>query len=186
MSNEVDFAKITKDVQTALNEFLPIAKLQPGDFLVVGCSSSEIMGGHIGKDSSLEAAQAVFAGIYPLLKEKGIFLGAQCCEHLNRAVVVERQLAKERGFEIVNAVPQLHAGGSWSMTCYQEFADPVVVETVAADAGFDIGDTLIGMHLRRVAEPVRLSVKKIGEANFVAARVRPKYIGGQRAVYFQA
>ena len=176
-------AELTAQARAAIQEFLPVAKLQPGDLLVVGCSSSEIMGGHIGKDSSLEAAQAVFDGIYPVLRDRGIYLGAQCCEHLNRAVVVERKLAHQRGYEIVNAVPQQHAGGSWAVTCHAAFADAVLVETVRAEAGFDIGDTLIGMHLRAVAVPVRLGVKKIGEANLVCARTRPKYIGGSRAVY---
>ena len=141
------------------------------------------VGARIGKGSSLEAAQAAFAGIYPVLQERGIELAVQCCEHLNRALVVEREVAEKRGFEIVNAIPQLHAGGSFAMTAWANFKDPVLVETIVADAGIDIGGTLIGMHLRRVAIPVRLSIKKIGEANILCARTRPKYIGGARAVY---
>ena len=100
-----------------------------------------------------------------------------------RALVVERDVAEAHGFEIVNAIPQLHAGGSFAMTAWANFKDPVLVETIVADAGLDIGGTLIGMHLRRVAIPVRLSIKKIGEANILCARTRPKYIGGARAVY---
>ena len=117
------------------------------------------------------------------LQAQGIELAVQCCEHLNRALVVERAVAESHGFEIVNAIPQLHAGGSFAMTAWANFKDPVLVETIVADAGIDIGGTLIGMHLRRVAIPVRLSIKKIGEANILCARTRPKYIGGARAVY---
>ena len=118
-----------------------------------------------------------------VLQERGIELAVQCCEHLNRALVVEREVAEKRGFEIVNAIPQPHAGGSFAVTAWANFRDPVLVETIVADAGLDIGGTLIGMHLRRVAVPVRLSLKRIGEANILCARTRPKYIGGSRAVY---
>ena len=175
--------QIETEARQAVTELLAQAKLKKGDVFVVGCSSSEIVGGHIGKDSSLEAAQAVYAGVAPVLAENDIWLAAQCCEHLNRALVVERDVAEAHGFEIVNAIPQLHAGGSFAMTAWANFKDPVLVETIVADAGLDIGGTLIGMHLRRVAIPVRLSIKKIGEANILCARTRPKYIGGARAVY---
>ena len=175
--------QIETEARQAVTELLAQAGLHKGDVFVVGCSSSEIVGGHIGKDSSLEAAQAVYAGIAPVLAKNGIWLAAQCCEHLNRALVVERDVAEAHGFEIVNAIPQLHAGGSFAMTAWANFKDPVLVETIVADAGLDIGGTLIGMHLRRVAIPVRLSIKKIGEANILCARTRPKYIGGARAVY---
>ena len=177
--------QIQAEARQAVEELLEQAKLKKGDVFVVGCSSSEIVGGHIGKDSSLEAAQAVYAGIAPVLAQRGIWLAAQCCEHLNRALVVERDVAEAHGFEIVNAIPQLHAGGSFAMTAWANFKDPVLVETIVADAGLDIGGTLIGMHLRRVAIPVRLSIKKIGEANILCARTRPPFIGGSRAVYSQ-
>ena len=118
----------------------------------------------------------------PLLKQRGIFLAAQCCEHLNRAIIIEKK-ALLPGAEIVNAVPQLHAGGSFAVTCYENFDEPVAVEHIKADAGLDIGDTLIGMHLKDVAVPVRLKTREIGEAHLVAARTRPKYIGGERAAY---
>ena len=159
------------------------AKLRAGELVVVGCSTSEICGSRIGTDSQPEVAEAVFRAIYDVLQAHGVELAAQCCEHLNRALVVERDVAEAHGFEIVNAIPQLHAGGSFAMTAWANFKDPVLVETIVADAGIDIGGTLIGMHLRRVAIPVRLSVKKIGEANILCARTRPKYIGGARAVY---
>ena len=127
---------------------------------VVGCSSSEIVGGHIGKDSSLEAAQAVYAGIAPVLAENGIWLAAQCCEHLNRAIIIEREAAEKYGWEEVCVVPRPHAGGSWATTCWKKFREPVAVEEIRAHAGIDIGGTLIGMHLKRVAVPVRLSLSK--------------------------
>ena len=177
------YETITGQARQAVTELLEAAKLRPGQLFVVGCSSSEMVGARIGKGSSLEAAQAAFAGIYPVLQEHGIELAMQCCEHLNRALVVEREVAEKRGFEIVNAIPQPHAGGSFAVTAWANFRDPVLVETIVADAGLDIGGTLIGMHLRRVAVPVRLSLKQIGEANILCARTRPKYIGGSRAVY---
>ena len=133
----------------------------------------------------MEAAQAAFQGIYPVLREQGIDLAVQCCEHLNRALILERAAAEKRGYEIVNVVPQPKAGGSFAVTAWNAFSDPVAVETIAADAGIDIGGTLIGMHLRRVAVPVRTSLGKIGEAIVLCARTRPKYIGGPRAVYQQ-
>ncbi len=177
------YNELTIQAKTALLELLEQANLKPGNLLVIGCSSSEIMGEKIGKGSSLDAAKAVFEGVYPLLREKGIYLAVQCCEHLNRSLIVERELAEKKGYEIVNVVPQLHAGGSFAVTAFERFDDAVAVESVCADAGMDIGDTLIGMHLKRVAVPVRVSIKKIGQANLVCARTRPKYVGGPRAAY---
>ena len=169
--------------EKVIKELVEKAGLKKGDLLVVGCSSSEIVGETIGKGSSLEAAQDVFAGIYPYLKEKGIFLAAQCCEHLNRALILEREAAEKRGYEIVCVVPKPKAGGSFATTAYENFSDPVAVEEIKADAGLDIGLTLIGMHLKHVAVPLRLSVDNIGQAHITAARTRPKYIGGERAHY---
>ena len=180
---ELDLGAITAQARQAAAELLEVAKLEEGALFVVGCSSSEIAGGQIGHASSLEAAQAVFAGIYPLLRERGIWLAAQCCEHLNRAIVLERAAAEQYGYEQVNAVPHPHAGGSWATNCWQAFAEPVLVEEVRAGAGIDIGGTLIGMHLRRVAVPVRLSLDHIGRAILLSARTWPKLIGGSRAVY---
>lgn len=176
------YEEIREQAAHAVTELLAVAKLNKGDILVIGCSSSEIKGAHIGKGSDIDAAKAVYEGVMPVLREKGIFLAAQCCEHLNRAVIVEKA-ALLPGTEIVNVVPKLHAGGSFAMTVYQNAEHPVAVEEIKADAGMDIGDTLIGMQLKRVAVPVRISVKKIGEANVVCARTRPKFIGGSRAVY---
>lgn len=167
----------------AVSELVEVAGLSQGKLLVIGCSSSEMVGEKIGKGSSIEAAEAVFESVYPYLLEKGIFLAAQCCEHLNRALIVEREYAEKHGLEIVSVIPQMKAGGSFATTAYKNFKSPVAVEHIKADAGLDIGGTLIGMHLKNVAVPVRLSVKKIGEANILAARTRPKFIGGQRAIY---
>lgn len=177
------FKDITIQANTVVSELLEQASLKEGALLVIGCSSSEMMGEKIGKGSSLDAAKAAFEGIYPTLCQNGINLAVQCCEHLNRAIIMERKVAEAKGYEIVNVMPQIHAGGSFAVTAWNAFSDPVAVETISADAGIDIGDTLIGMHLKRVAVPVRVSVKKIGQANVVCARTRPKYIGGPRAVY---
>lgn len=176
------YEQIRDEAAKAVNELLEQAHLHAGDILIIGCSSSEIKGARIGKGSDIDAAKAVYDGIYPILKERGIFLAAQCCEHLNRAVIVEKA-ALLPGTEIVNVVPQLHAGGSFAVTVYNNAEHPVAVEEIKADAGMDIGDTLIGMHLRKVAVPVRISVKQIGEAHLTCARTRPKFIGGSRAVY---
>ena len=177
------YEDITMQAQTVITELLDQANLKPGALLVVGCSSSEIVGKRIGKGSSMDAAQAAFRGIYPVLQERDIQLAVQCCEHLNRALILERSAAERRGYEIVNVMPQPHAGGSFAVTAWNAFADPVAVEAIQADAGIDIGGTFIGMHLRRVAVPVRTSLDHIGEAIVLCARTRPKYIGGPRAVY---
>ena len=181
-----DPAAVTEQTRTAVTELLDAAGLEKGDVFVIGCSSSEIVGGHIGKNSSMEAAAAVLAGVLPELKARGIYLAAQCCEHLNRAIVIEREAARRYGWEQVCAVPQPHAGGSWATVCWHAFEHPVLVEEIRAGAGIDIGGTLIGMHLRRVAVPVRLSIDHIGQASILCARTRPKYIGGARAVYEEA
>ncbi len=174
---------IRTQAENAIKEILNAAPLKKGDLFIVGCSSSEIIGGKIGKDSSYEAAEAVFNGIYPLLVENGIFLSAQCCEHLNRALVLEREAAERFGYEPVCAVPQIHAGGSFATCTWRSLKDPVTVEHIKAHAGIDIGGTLIGMHLRDVAVPLRLSFSRIGQADFLCAYTRPKYIGGIRARY---
>ncbi len=174
---------IKEQAEKAIKELIEIAQLKEGELVVIGCSSSEIVGGSIGKNSSLEAAELVFEGIYPVLKETGIFLAAQCCEHLNRALIIEEEAAQKFGYEIVSVVPQPKAGGSFATTAYKNFKNPVAVECISAKAGLDIGGTLIGMHLKRVAVPVKLSVNRIGDAILLCARTRPKYIGGERARY---
>ena len=177
------YEEITLQARTVVTELLEQANMKPGALLVIGCSSSEMVGERIGKGSSMDAAQAAFAGIAPVLEEQGIELAVQCCEHLNRALILERRVAERRGYEIVNVVPQPKAGGSFAVTAWNHFEDPVAVETICAEAGMDIGGTLIGMHLRRVAVPVRTSCSRIGEAIVLCARTRPKFIGGPRAAY---
>lgn len=181
MNNNIE--KLAKDVYNATKELLEIAKTEEGDLFVVGCSTSEIAGSTIGTDSQPQLAKAVFDGIYKAVKEKNVYLAAQCCEHLNRAIIIEKKAAKKYGYEICSVVPQPKAGGSFATMAYKGFEEPVAVEHIKAVAGMDLGDTLIGMHLKDVAVPVRLSVSKIGEAHLTCARTRPKYIGGERACY---
>ena len=173
--------KIENECKKIISELYNLAKIKPGDILVVGCSTSEVVGNQIGKNSNIDVANKIFGVFYEFCQNHNIFLAAQCCEHLNRCLVVERNSLTN--YEEVNVVPQMKAGGAFATTAYQNFKDPIVVESIKADAGIDIGDTLIGMHLKSVAVPVRLPIKKIGKANVVCARVRPKYVGGPRAVY---
>lgn len=172
-----------KQAYEATQELIRIAGLKEGELLVAGCSTSEIFGSKIGSDSKPELAERVFLGIWEAVNKHGICLAAQCCEHLNRALILESDAARLRSYERVNVVPRPKAGGSFATMAYKYMEHPVAVEHIRADAGMDIGDTLIGMHLKDVAVPVRLSADKIGEAHLVCARVRPKFIGGQRAHY---
>lgn len=179
---QTDTGLVFEQARCAATELLAAAHLRPGDVVVVGCSSSEIAGERIGKGSNLGLAQAVYDAVHPVLAEQGVFLAAQCCEHLNRAIIIETDALPART-PICNVVPQLHAGGAFATVAYQNAARPVAIERIQADAGMDIGDVLIGMQLKPVAVPLRLSVKRIGEAHLVCARTRPKFIGGARAVY---
>lgn len=175
------YGELKQQAGNVTREICEKAGLKAGQILVVGCSSSEVCGDKIGSNSNLEAAKAVFEGIYEVLQEKKIYLAAQCCEHLNRAIIVEREAVPFS--DIVNVVPQPKAGGSFGTTAYKTFHNPVAVEEIKADAGIDIGGTLIGMHIKKVAVPVRLENHEIGAAHVLAARTRPKFIGGCRAVY---
>jgi len=175
--------RIAAQTKAAAEELIAVSGLKAGQILVVGCSSSEILGAHIGKGSSPEAAAVVYHTLDSVLKEKGIYLAAQCCEHLNRALIVEEACARTYGLEPVCVRPIPHDGGSFATAVYEAMQSPVAVEHIRAHAGMDIGDTLIGMHLRDVAVPVRLSTASIGDAHLVCARTRPKFIGGSRAVY---
>ncbi|MCQ5128664.1 TIGR01440 family protein [Butyricicoccus faecihominis] len=181
----MELNEIQAQCAQAAAEVCDQAKLRAGDLLVVGCSSSEISGEKIGTHSSVEVAEAAFEGIYGVLRERDIYLAAQCCEHLNRALVVERAAYERFALDEVNVVPQPKAGGSFATTAYRRFADPVAVESVRqnAKAGLDIGGTLIGMHIKPVVVPLRISLKRIGEATLICARRRPKFVGGSRAVY---
>lgn len=177
------YEKIKNEAAAVTREMIEKAKLKHGDVIVVGCSSSEVIGEKIGTASSYETAKALFEGICGETKRCGIYLAAQCCEHLNRALIVEKELAYRDRLEIVNVVPQPKAGGSFATAAYAVFDEPAAVEAIKADAGLDIGDTLIGMHLKSVAVPLRLNVTEIGSAHLTAARVRAKFVGGARAVY---
>ena len=174
---------IKADGERLICELLDRVSLKRGDIIVIGCSSSEIIGNNIGKGSSYDAAKILFSAIYPMLKDRGIYLAAQCCEHLNRALVIENECAEKYGYEPVSVIPRAKAGGSFATVTYENLESPVLVEHIRAHVGIDIGDTLVGMHLRDVAVPIRLSVKRLGEANVVCAYTRPKYIGGARAIY---
>ncbi len=175
--------KVREEAAAAVSELLEKAALSAGDIFVVGCSTSEVTGHTIGKASIPVAAEALLAGILPVLREKGIYIAAQCSEHLNRAIILERACAEKYGLDPVSVRPAPKAGGSFATAVWNALEAPVAVESVRAHAGIDIGGTLIGMHLRAVAVPVRLSICKIGEANILCARTRPKYIGGPRAQY---
>ncbi len=171
------------EVRTGLTELLQEANLEKGDLFVVGLSTSEVQGQHIGKDSDIEIGRAIIKEIISILKPLGIHLAVQGCEHLNRALVVEREVAKQYGLEIVTVYPQIHAGGAGQIAAFENFEDPVEVEHLQAKAGMDIGDTSIGMQVKFVQIPVRTSVKEVGKAHTTYLRSRPKLIGGARAKY---
>ena len=178
----VDFiAQIEEEARLAAHELIEAARLKPQMTVVVGCSTSEVAGEKVGSHSSPEIAAALYRGLSSVFDAHGIYMAAQCCEHLNRAIVIEREAAKTD--EFVNVVPQPKAGGSFATAAYRAMRSPCVLEEIRADAGLDIGGTLIGMHLKRVAVPLRLSVTHIGRAILLSARTRPRFIGGVRAVY---
>ncbi|MCD8118076.1 MAG: TIGR01440 family protein [Lachnospiraceae bacterium] len=178
-----ELLRLRQEAYQAARELLDIANLKQGELLVAGCSTSEVAGAGIGTYSSPQMAESVFAGIHQATQEAGVYLAAQCCEHLNRALILEAAAAGKYGCEPVNVVPQPKAGGSFATAAWKYFESPVAVEHIRAHAGIDIGDTLIGMHLKDVAVPVRIAQKNIGAAHVVCARTRPKFIGGSRAVY---
>lgn len=179
----MDLDLIAKQTEQIIRSLLTEHPMKRNSILVIGCSSSEVAGGRIGKDSSEEIGQIIFQTAKRITDEMGVFLACQCCEHLNRALVVENACAEKYGYEPVCVVPWLHGGGSFATAAYHHFTEPVVVEHIKASAGIDIGDTLIGMHLKDVAVPVHFSQQQIGEAHVVAAYSRPKLIGGERAHY---
>lgn len=175
--------KIREQTATVIDELLTAARLEKGDILVIGCSSSEVAHQQIGTFSNAQIGEAIFQTANEILTKKEIFLAAQCCEHLNRAIILEKNAAKLHRLPLVNVIPQLKAGGSFATAAYHGFLQPAAVEYIQAQAGIDIGDTLIGMHLAPVAVPVRVSINAIGDAHVVCARTRAKYIGGIRAGY---
>ena len=172
---------IYEQTSAAIAELCEKAKLKKGNIVVVGCSTSEVVGSKIGTNSNFDVAGEIFNALYDYTKANGYYLAIQCCEHLNRAIITQR--AAVPFAEEVNVVPQPKAGGSLATQAYHQFEDPVAVEEIKADAGLDIGFTLIGMHLKKVAVPVRLENNKIGETMVVAARTRRKFVGGARAMY---
>ena len=178
----MDFLKqIEEEAKKAAEELIREAGLSCGQIAVIGCATSEVAGERVGSHSSPEIAEALYKGLSAVFDAKGIYIAAQCCEHLNRAIVIER--AAVPNADIVNVLPQVKAGGSFATETYRRLKNPCVVEEIRADAGLDIGGTLIGMHLRRVAVPLRLSITHIGHAILLSARTRPRFIGGVRAVY---
>ena len=183
--HEVEKAELLQQVKeeaaNAAKQLVAEARLHKGQIVVVGCSTSEVVGHKVGSWSTPEVGQAIFDGLNSVFAPLGIYIAAQCCEHLNRALIVDYDAVP--GAEVVNVVPQPKAGSSFATAAYNAFSHPVALEEIKADAGLDIGGTLIGMHLKRVAVPVRLAQKHIGDAILLAARVRPKFIGGERAIY---
>lgn len=175
--------RIQQETSAIMEEVLALSQIQPGQLFVLGLSSSEVIGGHIGKQSSLEVGQVIVKTILEIVAEHGVFLAVQGCEHVNRALVVERAVALAKGLEIVNVLPSLHAGGSGQLAAFEYMVDPVEVEFVTAYAGLDIGDTAIGMHIKHVQVPLRPTLRQIGQAHVTALASRPKLIGGSRALY---
>ena len=179
--NPALLVRVEQEAAAAAQELSEIARLRRGQIVVVGCSTSEVVGRQVGSWSTPEVAQAIFRGLSGVFTPMGVYLAAQCCEHLNRALIVEHEAVPNA--EIVNVLPQPKAGSSFATAAYEGFRHPVALEEIRADAGLDIGGTLIGMHLKKVAVPVRLKQSRIGQAIVLAARTRPKFIGGERAIY---
>ncbi|MBQ3724997.1 MAG: TIGR01440 family protein [Oscillospiraceae bacterium] len=184
VENAALLTQVRQQAADAAAQLVQAAHLHKGQLVVIGCSTSEVVGHNVGSWSTPEVAQAIFDGFHSVFAPLGVYMAAQCCEHLNRALIVEAEAVP--GAEIVNVKPQPKAGSSFATAAYDSFRHPVAVEEIRADAGLDVGGTLIGMHLKKVAVPVRLQQNHIGEAILLAARVRPKFIGGERAVYDEA
>lgn len=175
--------EIFEQSRAAALELCEKSEIGKGDIVVIGCSTSEVLGKRMGTSGSLDTARSIYDGLNSVFSERDIYIAAQCCEHLNRAIIIEKEKADELRLERVCVVPYPHAGGSFGTTVYHSMKAPVAVEEIKADAGIDIGGTLIGMHLKRVAVPLKLENNVIGFARLTAARTRPKYIGGERAKY---
>lgn len=177
------YEEVTEKARNIVIDIIEQSKLKNGDIFLIGCSTSTIFGEAYGSSSSMDIAKALFEGIYPELESRGIYIAVQCCEHLNRAIILSEKIAEKLGIDIVNVVPQPKAGGSFATVAYERIDMPVAVEHIRADAGMDIGGVLIGMHLKEVAVPLNLKENMIGKAHITAARTRPKFIGGERAHY---
>ena len=183
VENKTLLTQVRQEAADAAQQLMEASHLRKGQIVVVGCSTSEVVGKNVGSWSTPEVAAAIFEGLHSGFGPAGVYIAAQCCEHLNRALIVEHEAVPDA--EIVNVRPQPKAGSSFATAAYNAFRHPVALEEIRADAGLDIGGTLIGMHLKQVAVPVRLQLDHIGSAILLAARVRPKFIGGVRAVYDQ-
>ncbi|HHW42204.1 MAG TPA: TIGR01440 family protein [Syntrophomonadaceae bacterium] len=183
IGGDVNLKDVTEQAKAALHDLLQAADLKPGQILVVGGSTSEVLGRPIGSATSLDVANAILDGILPQVKEQRVYLAVQCCEHLNRALVVEKECADKYGLEVVSVYPHAKGGGGLAAAAMKRFENPVVVESIKASAGMDIGDVFIGMHIKSVGVVVRSKVKSIGFAHLSMIRTRPKLIGGARARY---
>ena len=181
VENKALLTQVRQEAADAAQQLMEASHLRKGQIVVVGCSTSEVVGKNVGSWSTPEVAAAIFEGLHSVFGPAGVYIAAQCCEHLNRALIVEHEAVPDA--EIVNVRPQPKAGSSFATAAYNAFRHPVALEEIRADAGLDIGGTLIGMHLKKVAVPVRLPQNHIGAAILLAARVRPKFIGGERAIY---
>jgi len=181
----MDMNMIQQQTISIVNQLLDVSLLSTNQIFIIGCSTSRVTGYKIGKHSSEQVAKCIFEATYPILKHKGIHLAVQCCEHLNRAIVLEGIAAKQYGFEQVNVIPKINAGGALAAYAYEHMSEAVIVEYIKADAGMDIGGTMIGMHLKPVVVPIHFEKNEIGQANVISARTRSKYIGGARANYRQ-
>ncbi|MFC7786684.1 TIGR01440 family protein [Rossellomorea sp. GCM10028870] len=179
----MEITQLKEELQTILGDFSEQVHMKKGQVFVVGCSTSEVMGERIGTSGTIEVAEMIYAELKGWADSIGVSLAFQCCEHLNRALVLERDAAERKGLEEVTVIPVRKAGGAMATQAYHSFEDPVMVEHIQGDAGIDIGDTFIGMHLKHVAVPIRVSQKSLGEAHVTLAKTRPKLIGGIRAVY---
>ena len=175
--------KIVTDVETAIRELIDKAEVEAKDILILGGSTSEIQGKRIGSATDLKLGEKIINKIREITKEYDLFLAVQGCEHTNRVLVIERECQDMYKFPEVNVIPHRSAGGAFAAAAFHQFEEAVTVESIEADLGIDIGDALIGMHLKNVAVPVRLSLSEIGEAHVTAARTRLKMVGGVRARY---
>ncbi|OME87218.1 TIGR01440 family protein [Paenibacillus sp. FSL A5-0031] len=183
VDENVQLGSIAEQVEQIVRELAAAGRLGMSQLLVIGVSTSEVLGHRIGTSGTIETAAQIYAGVEAVRSEVGFIPVYQCCEHLNRALVIDQASAERLGLDIVGAVPVPKAGGSMAAYAYRQLKEPCLVETVQAHAGIDIGDTFIGMHLKRVAVPVRPTIREIGGAHVTMAITRPKLIGGSRAVY---
>lgn len=174
---------IFEDAKKVMDNIVSEIKNLEGKILLIGCSTSEVSGAKIGTSGNSDAAEQMGEVFFEYAQKYGFNLAFQCCEHLNRSLVVDRELQEKKNLVEVNAIPVKRAGGAMAEEAYKRFENPCLVESIEADMGLDIGFTLIGMNLKKVAVPVRLKEDKIGEAKVIFAKTRPKYVGGERAIY---